>query len=528
MARIHCIGKPETESEAAAIKYLAESLPPDYRIIHNFEACARPGELPYEYDVCVLGRNAVYHVEVKHFTGVIRGDKHRWRFDSGHTFPSPIPLANKKSKILASRLRKRANLGRVYVDTVVLITDPRAGIRIMDDQADRVIKIGTDYAIRRLTDPTKLPHGCRNNCITSLHDEISDAIVGSNPAPSRKLKQIGLYNIEEKISQYDSHSVFLASHRYLTTRPRTILKVYHYDLYAAPKERERQLQAIFHDQEALRLISSHPSIIRTGDFFASDVNSADFVLPHEYFERGRTLEDILDDSESAKLTWQDKRLIIESVAKGLNHCHKANIIHRDLKPHSIVVVPPGDGFGSASGISTRNFKSDGRDDDEAGEENEVLRVLLVNFDLARIRSGTSATILKDAKDRLDPRYTAPEVWRDPLCASEASDVFSLGVTFHELITGKRPFEHIDEVITKKTAQLDAERLVAELSAPDRRSFYGKPENIVRTIEQMLEIDPRCRHQSMDDVIKELNLLERDGLRRSERITSMRHLMQICD
>ena len=527
MAQIHCIGKPETESEAAAIKYLAENLPPDHRIVHNFEACSRPGELPYEYDIVVLGSNAVYHVEVKHFTGTIRGDKHRWRFDSGHTFPSPIPLANKKSKILASRLRKRQNLGRVFVDTVVLITDPRAGIRIVDDQADRVIKIGTDYAIRRLTDPSKLPSGCRNSCITSLHDQISEAIVGSTPAPSRKLKQIGLYNIEEKISQYDSHSVFLASHKYIHTRPRTILKVYHHDLYATPKERERQLAAIFHDQEALRLISSHPSIIRTGDFFASDANPSDFVLPHEYFERGRTLEDILDDAKSSTLTWQDKRLIIESVAKGLKHCHKAGIIHRDIKPHSIVVVPPGDGFGTTAGTCITS--TDYRDDDETKDDDDEVLVKLVNFDLARIRTGTNATVLKDAKDRLDPRYTAPEVWRDPLCASEASDVFSLGLTFYELITGQRPFNHVDEVIAKNTPiSLDTERLVAELSAPGRRSFYGKPEHIIRSIEQMLEVDPKCRQQSMDAVIKELNLSETEGLRRSERITSMRHLMKICD
>ena len=107
-------------------------------------------------------------------------------------------------------------------------------------------------------------------------------------------------------------------------------------------------------------------------------------------------------------------------------------------------------------------------------------------------------------------------------------MFSLGVTFYELITGQRPFEHIEEIIKKRVVQLDTERLVAELGAPGRRSFYGKPENIVQTIEQMLEVDPRCRHQNMDAVIKELNLLETEGLRRSERITSMRHLMQICD
>lgn len=553
MAKIHSIGEPETESEALAIKFLANSLPPSKtHIIHNFELCSGGNnqggsnhQMPYEYDIVILGEYAIYHVEVKHFTGIIKGDKHRWKFESGNTFPSPIPLANKKSKILASIIKKSAyNFNCPFVDTIILITDSKAKIRIMDEpQADRILQIDSSYAIRRLTDCDKLPHSCRNHKITSYHDKILECIIGKKPKPSNKIKEIGLYNVVEKIAQYDgSHTVFLASHKYISTRPKTILKVFTLDLYLNTKERDQKIKEIFHDQEALRLISSHPNIIRTGDFFAHGSNY--FVLPHEYFEKGRTLEDILDNN-LAELTWQDKRFIVESLAKGLRHCHKAGIVHRDVKPHSIVVVPQGDGDGHYS-INHRKtnkyiflddeyYDSEEFDDDTDG--NDKVLVKLVNFDLARINNAPSNAILSNLKERLDPQYTAPEVWNNPYHNTTASsDVFSLGLTFYELLTNRqhKPFVHIERDIinkNKKSIDLDIPLLIGELSVPGRRSFYGKTDNLIRTIRAMVEINPKKRLQNMDQVIDELNLIrdgDSGGLRKSELRASMIRLSKICD
>eukprot|EP00546_Thalassionema_frauenfeldii_P019939 CAMPEP_0178895948 /NCGR_PEP_ID=MMETSP0786-20121207/875_1 /TAXON_ID=186022 /ORGANISM="Thalassionema frauenfeldii, Strain CCMP 1798" /LENGTH=166 /DNA_ID=CAMNT_0020566245 /DNA_START=348 /DNA_END=845 /DNA_ORIENTATION=- len=96
-ATIHCVGEPETESEAKAIRLLASSLPSSYHLLHNFELCIRAGEMAYEYDIVVVGTYCLFHVEVKGYRGRILGDKFRWKFQSnGHVFPSPIPLANKK------------------------------------------------------------------------------------------------------------------------------------------------------------------------------------------------------------------------------------------------------------------------------------------------------------------------------------------------------------------------------------------------------------------------------------------------
>src|SRR6516225_74056 len=153
MAIIHRIGTPENDSEARAIKRFAKDLPDDYIVFHNFEVTTG---LPYEYDVAVLSPHALYHVEVKGYHGEIRGNAMQWIFENGGVFPSPIPLANKKTKILAGKLRQYSHrLDLVFVDTLILLTKDRARAKLNDDQAGRVVHLRD--AIDRLTDPKYLP-----------------------------------------------------------------------------------------------------------------------------------------------------------------------------------------------------------------------------------------------------------------------------------------------------------------------------------------------------------------------------------
>ena len=137
MAKIHRIGAPENDSETKAIRALAEVLPERFMIFHNFELTTGRG-LPYEYDIAVVGDFAVWHVEVKGYHGRIKGDRLQWVFENGYVQPSPIPLANKKSKVLAGKLAQhRKALNKVWVDTTILLTDDYASIDLRDDQAFR-------------------------------------------------------------------------------------------------------------------------------------------------------------------------------------------------------------------------------------------------------------------------------------------------------------------------------------------------------------------------------------------------------
>lgn len=466
-ATIHRIGEPENPSEAKAIRKLAEVLPENFFIFHNFELTTGHG-LPYEYDIAVVGEYAVYHVEVKGYHGAIKGNQMQWVFENGGVMPSPIPLANKKTKILKSKLTSHSRqLDDVWTETLVLLTDDGARVNVKDDQAHRIVTLKEVFDA--LTDPKRLP--VSTNSIRRFHDPICEALFGSKP--SRKVSRIGLYDVIEKINQTETKAVYLASHRYIKTRPKTILKVYHFDVYASQPEKERQIEAIFHDQNAVRLLGVHPNIVHTGDIFAFEDNK--FVLPTEFIEGGRPLETLIAKEEDRQIKWAEKAAIIQKIASGLRHCHAAGIIHRDVRPLNVVIGPKGE-------------------------------VKVVNFDLALIKTSPAIKDPEDLKKRLDRRYVAPEVWKDPHAATPASDVYSLGILFYELITSVRPYEDVAEVVKTGKVPLDHQKLIAEFATPGGEDFMDSPEDAAGVIEKMCAIDPNKRYKNMDEIAEDLSIL----------------------
>ena len=467
VARIQRIGRPENASESKAITRLAAALPDSYLIFHNFELCTGSG-LPYEYDLCIVGDFAVWHVEVKGYRGRIRGDRYQWIFANGAVQPSPIPLANKKSKILAGRIKGRSRpLLGVFVDTAILLTDEQVRVRIRDDQASRVVRLPD--ALAHFTDPDRLP--VRTSTIEHLHDPICERLFGLRP--SQKIRRIGLYDVIEKINQTDTRTVFLGSHRFIRTRPKSILKVFHFDVYSSEEERRRQIQGIFHDQNALRLLGAHPNLIDTGDMFAWEDNQ--FVLPTEYIEKGRPLRVLLDAGEDREITWAEKADWIAKTARGLRHAHSRGVVHRDIRPMNVVVAPGG-----------------------------ICK--LVNFDLALIQGGAAVAEPKGLARRLDQAYVAPEVWRDPGAATAASDIYSLGILFYELITSQRPYGSIADLREGAETPLDRELLLHELGTPGSEDFMDSPADAADVILRMCRQDPKQRYQRMDDVLEDLAIL----------------------
>ncbi len=467
MALVRRIGMPENDSESRAIRRLAKGLPDEFVVFHNFELTTGRG-LPYEFDIAVLAPHALYHVEVKGYQGEIRGNNQQWLFENGSVYPSPIPLANKKTKVLAGRLRQYSRrLDGVFVDTLILLTDDRARIRIKDDQANRVVHVRE--ALKRLDDPTQLPVAPGN--VMPLYDMVFEAM--SMTRPMKRVQQIGLYDVIQKVDQDDRFTLFLTRHRYIETRPMTLLKVYHFDVYASDEEKQYRLREIFHGQDAMRLLGTHPNLVRTGDMFAWNDDS--FVEPMEYPEQGMSLETLLDKALFATLTWQQKVRAIRGLAAALQHAHARGVVHRDVRPRNVLVAP--------------NL------------------IKLGNFDLAYIPNAPNLSIAQSVREHFDPRYVAPAVWLDPRDVVPASDIYSLGLVFYQVITGEPPRHDVETVIDTNDIAIDVELLEHELSRKDSPNFMRDPASATDVIARMCAPQRTDRYASLDHVLEDLTVVE---------------------
>jgi Protein kinase domain/Nuclease-related domain len=465
MAIIHRIGLPENESETKAIKRLGKKLPDGYFVFHNFEVTTGRG-LPYEYDIAVLSPHALYHLEVKGYRGAIRGNPLQWVFENGSIYPSPIPLANKKSKVLAGKLRQYSRrLDDVFVETLILLTDDQARIKLNDDQATRVIHL--NEVIERLCEPRLLPVSTGN--ITGVHETVCEALFATRP--SQRTRQIGLYDVIEKLGQDDRFTVFLGKHRFIQTQPLSYLKVYHFDVYATPEEKQYRLREVFHGQDTMRLLGAHPNLLQAGDMFAwSDDN---FVEPIDYIEKGRLLETLLGDNPEWALTWPERIQIIKGVGSGLAHAHRRGVIHRDVRPRNIVVAPEG-------------------------------VVKLGNFDLAFIPDAPNVSIAESVRDYFDPRYVSPTVWVNPSDVMPASDVYSLGLVFYQLITGQPPRHDVEAVLAGKGLPIDKKLLTDELG---RSGLQGDTAGAAEIIARMCAPERANQYATVADVMEDLTICD---------------------
>jgi serine/threonine protein kinase len=468
MAIIHRIGAPENDSETRAIKKFAKDLPDDCFVFHNFELTTGRG-LPYEYDIAVLTPHALYHVEVKGYHGEIRGNPMQWIFENGGVFPSPIPLANKKTKVLAGKLKQHSHrLDEVFVETLILLTEDRARAKLNDDQAGRVIHLRD--AIDRLSDPKYLPVSTGN--VAALADMVCEALFTTRP--TKKVERIGLYDVVNKLDQDDRFTTFLARHRFINTQPLTVLKVYHLDVYATADEKRYRLREIFHSQDAMRLLPAHPNLVRTGDMFAW--NDDVFVEPVSYTEGGQFLEWLLDKHNDRALTWDEKAQIIKGVAAGLAHAHKHGVIHRDVRPRNIVVAPGG-------------------------------VVKLANFDLAFIPDAPNLSIAKSVRDHFDRRYVAPAVWENPRDVVPASDVYSLGLVFYQLITGQPPLHDVEAVLAGKGPAIDVDLLTAKMCRKGTPDFMDDPVGVAEIISRMCAPERSDRYATLAEALDDLAICE---------------------
>ena len=169
--------------------------------------------------------------------------------------------------------------------------------------------------------------------------------------------------------------------------------------------------------------------------------------------------------------------IAGALAEALAAAHEKGILHRDLKPANVMVTKEG-------------------------------RVKVLDFGLAKdagaaSASGatlTSAGLTQAGMVMGTPAYMSPEQVSGRELDSR-SDIFSLGVVFYEMATGRRPFQGASTAELISSVLRDTPTAVAELR-PEL------PADLGRIIRRCLEKDPRHRVQTARDVSNEFREMAR--------------------
>ena len=157
-------------------------------------------------------------------------------------------------------------------------------------------------------------------------------------------------------------------------------------------------------QHEARAISAfdHPNILKIYDF--SGENSLQLWLVTELIH-GRNLAQILETTPSGWLHPIIAASITREICRALATAHEHGIVHRDVKPENVMITHHG-------------------------------TVKLMDFGIAKIQRITSMT--QTGMFMGSPSYMSPEQVRGR-DIDHRSDIYSMGVLFYELITGKLPF-----------------------------------------------------------------------------------------
>ncbi len=227
---------------------------------------------------------------------------------------------------------------------------------------------------------------------------------------------------------------------------------------------DKMWRSKFVDEAVLTAQFEHNNIVRVEDLIE---DQGVLFIRMEYVD-GKDLAAIIQSQ--GPLPWQSALPIFKKVLTAMQHAHTLGVIHRDIKPRNIMLTT-------------------------ATQEVKVLDFGIAKF-LRSASQSTSATLLGIGT----LFYMSPEQVKGAVL-DQRSDIYSLGVTFYEILTGRLPFDE------KKT---DFEIIESKIKGKYKplRSFRPEiPIRLAEIIERSFRADSARRYASIDEILQDLQRME---------------------
>jgi serine/threonine-protein kinase len=281
---------------------------------------------------------------------------------------------------------------------------------------------------------------------------------------------LGGYLILEPVGQGGTAEVFKARRR--RDGQTVALKVIRSDR----RDDAKTLQRFRREVEAMAHLGAHPNIITACDI--ADVGVAHFYAM-EYVD-GVNLDRLI--AHNGALPLAPACDYARQAALGLQHAHERGMVHRDLKPGNLMVARPGSN-GAATGPTSGGQERFGR----WGTVKVLdLGLALVPQAAAAATGGFDLTRAGFSLGTVD--YMAPEQVLDAHRVDIRADLYSLGCTFYEMLTGKPPFPD-GSAIEKLGCHRSKEPPPLQQKRPD------VPAPVVEVVNKLLAKKPAQRYQT---------------------------------
>ena len=206
---------------------------------------------------------------------------------------------------------------------------------------------------------------------------------------------------------------------------------------------------------------SHPNIVGFVDM--GEVDGINFIAMEHV--KGKGLDAIL--KSSGRIPWQQAIKYIGALADAMAHYHDRALIHRDIKPQNVLI--------STDGV-----------------------VKLIDFGIAVT---TEQAANPDGSIVGTFNYSSPEQ-NQGRKLDERSDIYALGLMFHEMITGKRVFPQTS------LAEVCTEQLRGDIPFPSAVES-DLPKGLDKLVMKLLAKDPNARYQKAKELLADLELLKED-------------------
>lgn len=278
-----------------------------------------------------------------------------------------------------------------------------------------------------------------------------------------KNRKFGKYEVLQRLGRGGMAEVYRAYHPNLDRY--VAIKVLHSFL---SDESEFKVRFEKEAQNIARL--RHPNIVQVYDF-DYDADSDSYYMVMELIE-GPTLKDYLFElpDGSGRLPVLDVVRIIRQAAEALSYAHQRGMIHRDVKPANLML-----------------------------DEKENYRLVLTDFGIAKLLTGSQATMSGGGLVGT-PAYMSPEQGMGET-GDERSDLYSLGIIMYQMLTGVLPYD------ADTPMALILQHMNDPIPSVRSVDLHLSPA-VDKVLQRLMAKDPEDRYQTAQDLISDLELLEK--------------------